>query len=49
MIEVSEYYLTILVKLLADCHGPAFDQRDWELVDRINNEIGTLEQITKTD
>ena len=45
MIEVSEEYLTLLAELLSDCHTPAADQRDWQLVDRINHEIGTLEQI----
>ena len=49
MIEVSKEYLNLLKSILIDCHEPVRDQRDWVLVDKINNEIDTLEQITKDD
>lgn len=36
-----------LMILLSDCHRPASDIRDWELVDRINNHYAMLENISE--
>ncbi len=44
----SEYYakkLKELEALLADCHSPASNIKDWVLVDRINTAIAELEEL----